>query len=139
MQNLIYDEAPYDILFYDTNLDAYRTDRFAGWQNQPVDTGTPFFTYSTLDYTSSPTPGRADPGAVRGRGERRRRARRGRVPGGRRSRVPPRARRPRTAAAAPDPRAAPRRASWRVVAVVVVGLVWFSRRRSAAAAADEDE
>ena len=25
MQNLIYDEAPYDILYYDANLAAYRT------------------------------------------------------------------------------------------------------------------
>jgi peptide/nickel transport system substrate-binding protein len=63
MQNLIYDEAPYDILYYDANLDVYRTDRFAGWQNMPAD-GTPFFTYGLLDYTlltdataqPSPTP-----------------------------------------------------------------------------------
>jgi peptide/nickel transport system substrate-binding protein len=51
MQNLIYDEAPYDVLFYDSNLAAYRTDKFAGWQNQPIDNGTPLFTYSTLQYT----------------------------------------------------------------------------------------
>jgi peptide/nickel transport system substrate-binding protein len=50
MQNLIYDEAPYDILFYDANLDAYRNDRFAGWQNMPSD-GTPLFTYGMLGYT----------------------------------------------------------------------------------------
>ncbi len=50
MQNLIYDEAPYDILYYDSNLDAYRTDRFAGWQNQPTANGTPLFTYGALDY-----------------------------------------------------------------------------------------
>ena len=50
MQNLLYDEAVYDILFYDANLAAYRTDRFEGWQNQPPN-GTPFFTYSTLQYT----------------------------------------------------------------------------------------
>ena len=37
MQNLIYDKAVYDILYYDANLEAYRTDRFAGWQNQPID------------------------------------------------------------------------------------------------------
>ena len=30
MQNLIYNEAPYDVLFYDANLHVYRTDRFAG-------------------------------------------------------------------------------------------------------------
>lgn len=50
MQNLIYNEAPYDILYYDANLDAYRTDRFAGWQNMPAD-GTPLFTYGLLGYT----------------------------------------------------------------------------------------
>jgi peptide/nickel transport system substrate-binding protein len=50
MQNLIYDEAPYDILYYDANLDVYRTDRFAGWQNQPAN-GTPMFTYGNLGYT----------------------------------------------------------------------------------------
>ena len=37
MQNLIYDEATYDILYYDANLEAYRTDKFAGWKNQPLD------------------------------------------------------------------------------------------------------
>ena len=36
MQNLIYDEAPYDVLYYDANLAAYQTDRFAGWENQPA-------------------------------------------------------------------------------------------------------
>ncbi len=36
MQQIFYDEAPYDILYYDNNLDAYHTDKFAGWQNQPV-------------------------------------------------------------------------------------------------------
>ncbi len=51
MQNLIYDEAPYDVLFYDSALAAYRTDKFAGWQNQPIDNGTPLFTYGTLQYT----------------------------------------------------------------------------------------
>ena len=62
MQQLFYDQAPYHILYYDDNLDAYRTDKFAGWQNQPSN-GTPLFTYSTLGYTlltdataASPTP-----------------------------------------------------------------------------------
>ena len=50
MQNLIYDEAPYDILFYDANLDVYRNDKFAGWENMPAD-GTPLFSYGTLNYT----------------------------------------------------------------------------------------
>ena len=50
MQNMIYDQAPYDVLFYDANLDVYRNDKFAGWQNMPSN-GTPFFTYGPLDYT----------------------------------------------------------------------------------------
>jgi len=64
MQNLIYDQAVYDILYYDANLVAYRTDRFGGWQKQPTANGTPLFSYGTLDYTlltdatavPSPTP-----------------------------------------------------------------------------------
>src|SRR5450759_4670446 len=50
MQNLIYDQAPYDVLYYDANLDVHRTDRFAGWQNMPA-SGTPMFTYGDLVYT----------------------------------------------------------------------------------------
>jgi peptide/nickel transport system substrate-binding protein len=62
MQNLIYDQAVYDILYYDAALVAYRTDRFAGWRNMP-ENGTPLFTYGTLGYTlltdatAAPTPG----------------------------------------------------------------------------------
>ena len=51
MQNLIYDKAVYDILYYDANLEAYRTDRFAGWTKQPEANGVPLFTYSTIQYT----------------------------------------------------------------------------------------
>ena len=50
MQNLIYNEAPYDILYYDANLVAYRTDKFAGWVNMPAN-GTPLFSYGTINYT----------------------------------------------------------------------------------------
>ena len=50
MQQYWYDQAPYHILYYDDNLHAYRTDKFANWQNQPT-TGTPLFTYGTLNYT----------------------------------------------------------------------------------------
>jgi peptide/nickel transport system substrate-binding protein len=47
MQQLWYDQAPYHILFYDDQLDAYRTDKFVGWQNQPPD-GVPLFSYSAF-------------------------------------------------------------------------------------------
>ncbi len=72
MQNMLYDQAVYDVLYYDSNLVVYRTDRFGGWQNQPLANGTPFFTYSTLQYTlltdatavASPSPAAsAEPGA----------------------------------------------------------------------------
>ena len=39
-----YDEAPYHILYYDANLDAYRTDRVRGLA-EPAGNGTPLFTY----------------------------------------------------------------------------------------------
>jgi peptide/nickel transport system substrate-binding protein len=69
MENLVYDQAVYDILYYDANLDAYRTDRFAGWRNQPSN-GTPVFSYGTLQYTlltdasAVPTPGPTTAGAT---------------------------------------------------------------------------
>jgi peptide/nickel transport system substrate-binding protein len=51
MQNLVYDEAPYHILYYDAELHAYRTDKFAGWTNQPTQGGTPLFGYGSLGYS----------------------------------------------------------------------------------------
>ena len=51
MQNLVYDEAPYIILYYDAELHAYRTDRFGGWTNQPSEGGTPLFGYGSFGYT----------------------------------------------------------------------------------------
>ena len=50
MQNMIYDQAVYDILYYDSNLAAYRTDVFGNFVNVPTN-GTPLFTYTTLSYT----------------------------------------------------------------------------------------
>jgi peptide/nickel transport system substrate-binding protein len=60
MQEIFYTEAPYHILYYDSATDAFRTDRFSGWQNQPAN-GTPLFSYDTLGYTlltpaAEPTP-----------------------------------------------------------------------------------
>jgi peptide/nickel transport system substrate-binding protein len=68
MQNLVYDQAVYDILYYDANLDAYRTDVFGGWRNQPSN-GTPIFSYGDEQYTlltdatAVPTPGPTTAGA----------------------------------------------------------------------------
>lgn len=63
MQQLFYDAAAYHILYYDSELHAYRTDKFAGWVNQPPDTGTPLFGYgysgymALTDASAVPTPG----------------------------------------------------------------------------------
>ena len=69
IQNLVYDEAPYHILYYDSDLHAYRTDKFAGWSLQPTEGGTPLFSYGSLGYTlltdvnaaPSPSPSTAAP------------------------------------------------------------------------------
>jgi peptide/nickel transport system substrate-binding protein len=50
MQELAYAEAPYQILYYDSELHAYRTDKFGGWQNQPAEGGTPLFGYGSWGY-----------------------------------------------------------------------------------------
>lgn len=50
MQNILYNDAPYDILYYDATLAVHRNDKFAGWQNQPAN-GTPLMTYGILGYT----------------------------------------------------------------------------------------
>ena len=63
MQELVYEEAPYHILYYDAELHAYRTDRFGGWTNQPSEGGTPLFGYGPFGYTkltdlnAAPSPG----------------------------------------------------------------------------------
>lgn len=50
MQQIMYDEAPYHILFYEAALHAYRTDRFSNWQLQPSADGLPFFGYGSWNY-----------------------------------------------------------------------------------------
>jgi peptide/nickel transport system substrate-binding protein len=69
MQDMIYDDAPYIILFYDNELHAYRSDRFEGWTLQPRDGGVALFATGVETYlnlvpvgsTASPSP---DPGAA---------------------------------------------------------------------------
>jgi peptide/nickel transport system substrate-binding protein len=63
MQEIFYERAPYHVLYYDSELHAYRTDRFGGWTNQPPDSGTPLFGYGPIGYTvltaasAAPSPG----------------------------------------------------------------------------------
>jgi peptide/nickel transport system substrate-binding protein len=79
MQQLFYDAACYHVLYYDSFLDAQRTDKFTNWTNQPPDTGTPIFGYGYVGYmqlqdasavpTAGPsTPATAAPGASGGSG-----------------------------------------------------------------------
>lgn len=60
MQDLIYNEAPYHVLYYDAALHAYRTDRFTNWVNQP-DSGTPLFGYGPYGYTQLRLASAAEP------------------------------------------------------------------------------
>jgi peptide/nickel transport system substrate-binding protein len=66
MQQIMYDEAPYHILYYDSSLDAYRTDHFEGWANQPTANGVPLFGYGSLGYTLLHPAGAAAPSASAG-------------------------------------------------------------------------
>jgi peptide/nickel transport system substrate-binding protein len=66
MQQIAYDEAPYIIMYYDSELHAYRTDKFTGWRDQPTVGGTPLFGYGSGGYNvlkdakAVPTPGPTD-------------------------------------------------------------------------------
>jgi peptide/nickel transport system substrate-binding protein len=129
MQDLFYEQAPYHILYYDKELDAYRTDKFAGWQNQPIDGGYPLFSYSAIDYqfltdatAVQPT---ASPGEPAASGE---------APSGGPTASP---------AGAPAPTGTSSNNTFLIiiaalaVAIIIVGGIVFSRRR--ARAIDEDE
>ena len=61
MQSIMYKEAPYHILWYPNQLDAYRTSSFGGWRDQPTNDGVPLFGLGSLNYTvltdaNAPTP-----------------------------------------------------------------------------------
>jgi peptide/nickel transport system substrate-binding protein len=128
MQNMIYGLAVYDILYYDANLDAYRTDKFTGLQNMPAN-GTPLFSYGTFNYTqlkdatAVPTPGPTSAASA--------------APG------------TSSAPATPAPSATPGSTSsggntttLLIVALVVIVLIviiaWWYRGRRKSAAADEE-
>lgn len=51
MQKLAYDEAPYIILLYDNNIQAYRSDRWEGFKQIPKD-GTYYFNMCITNYTN---------------------------------------------------------------------------------------
>ena len=47
---MFYEAAPYAVLFEDADLQAYRTDRFEGWVQQPADTGPVLFSNTSPTY-----------------------------------------------------------------------------------------
>jgi peptide/nickel transport system substrate-binding protein len=53
MQRIAYEDNPYVILFYDNQLEAWRTDKFEGWSKTPsdADPGQVAFTFTTKTYT----------------------------------------------------------------------------------------
>ncbi|MBI1376264.1 MAG: ABC transporter substrate-binding protein [Frankiales bacterium] len=67
MQQMLYDDSPYIVTYYYDNLEAYRSDRFTGFVNQPSPDGSLLFQYGTWSYENmkpvvasapaSPTPG----------------------------------------------------------------------------------
>ncbi len=52
MQKMLYDDAPYVLTAYYDNLEAYRSDRFTGFQPQPSPNGSLLFQYGTHSYRS---------------------------------------------------------------------------------------
>ena len=52
MLRLFHDKSTYVVLFEDANLQAYRTDRFSGWLQQPAVTGPVLFTNSSPTYVN---------------------------------------------------------------------------------------
>jgi peptide/nickel transport system substrate-binding protein len=76
MQQMLYDDAPYIVTYYYDNPEAYRSDRFTGFVNQPSPKGSLLFQYGTWSYESitpvvasaSPTAS-ASPGQTISQGE----------------------------------------------------------------------
>jgi peptide/nickel transport system substrate-binding protein len=50
MQQMLYDDAPYLVTYYYDNPEAYRSDRFTGFVNQPSPQGSLLFQYGTWSY-----------------------------------------------------------------------------------------
>jgi peptide/nickel transport system substrate-binding protein len=52
MLELFYHESTYVVLYEDADTQAYRTDRFEGWLQQPAETGPVLFTNSSPTYVN---------------------------------------------------------------------------------------
>jgi peptide/nickel transport system substrate-binding protein len=65
MQAMLYKDAPYDVLYYSSELQAYRTDKWHGFTLQPRDGGTPFFALGVENYLNlKPGPEPSEPPAA---------------------------------------------------------------------------
>jgi peptide/nickel transport system substrate-binding protein len=64
MLQLFYDESTYVVLFYDPDLQAYRTDRFEGWLQQPAEIGPVLFTNSSPTYANLTVTGEGSGGGT---------------------------------------------------------------------------
>ena len=63
MLRLFYDESTYVVLYEDADTQAYRTDRFEGWLQQPAEIGPVLFTNSSPSYVNlTPIEGGGDDG-----------------------------------------------------------------------------
>jgi len=51
MQQILYEDNPYIVLWYETNLQAYRADRWTGWQLAPVGSPSVVMNYMRGTYT----------------------------------------------------------------------------------------
>ena len=54
MVRILYDNAGYPVLWYAPDLQAYRTDRFEGFVQQPADVGPVIFSQSSPSYAAAP-------------------------------------------------------------------------------------
>ncbi|HEX6207753.1 MAG TPA: ABC transporter substrate-binding protein [Actinomycetota bacterium] len=52
MQRIVYEDAPYIVLFYDRSLQAYREDRWTGFRQQPADGGDLLAAYGPFSFIS---------------------------------------------------------------------------------------
>jgi peptide/nickel transport system substrate-binding protein len=52
MQRIVYEDAPYAVLYYDTSLQAYRSDRWTGFKKQPSEIGDLLAAYGPFSFVS---------------------------------------------------------------------------------------
>ncbi len=65
MVELFYERSTYVVLFHDADTQAYRTDRFEGWLQQPAETGPVLFSNSSPSYFNlTPIEGGDDGGGL---------------------------------------------------------------------------